>query len=154
VKKLLVVDASVVRAAGDTEHEVSTACRSSLEAIRHICHRVAVTPEIRDEWDRHMSRFSRKWRRSMAARRKPLQPVTATDLVLDMAGLSENECVAIEKDRCLLEAAVSADRIIVTLDDALRSILAKTPQNAQLLASITWVNPVKDGAEALERLQA
>lgn len=88
----------------------------------------------------------------MAARRKPLQSVTATDLALDMTGLSENDRVAIEKDRCLLEAAVSADRIIVTLDDALRSILAKTPRNAQFLARITWVNPVKDGIAHLERL--
>lgn len=150
--RLLVVDASVVRSAGETEHPMSSSCRNCLEAIRRICHRVAVTPAIREEWNKHMSRFSRKWRRSMAARRKPLQTVTSADIVLDSAGLCEEDQKVIEKDRCLLEAAFSADHVIVTRDDALRSALAKTPQGTQILAAITWINPVSDGVGKLENL--
>ena len=131
---------------------MSSSCRNCLEAIRRICHRVAVTPVIGEEWDRHMSRFSRKWRRSMAARRKPLQPVPAAALALETEGLSEKDAQAIEKDRCLLEAAFSADRIIVTRDDALRSALSRTPKGTKLVSTITWINPVTDGVAALEHL--
>ena len=77
--RLIVVDACVVRAAGETEHPRSSACRNCLEEIRTICHRVAISPVLKDEWDRHMSRFSRKWRRSMAARQIPLQIIEPVD---------------------------------------------------------------------------
>jgi len=150
--RVLVVDASVARSAGETEHPVSSSCRECLLAILRICHRVAGTPEMRDEWNRHMSRFSRKWKRSMAARRKPLQIVPAADISLDSSGLPEGEQSAIEKDRCLLEAAFSADRVIVTRDDTLRELLSKTPQGKQLLGDIRWINPVKDGIAVLENL--
>ena len=149
---LLVVDASVVRSAGETEHPMSSSCRNCLEAIRRICHRVAITPSIREEWNNHMSRFSRKWRRSMAARRKPLQPVTPAEIVLDNTGLSEGDQEVIEKDRCLLEAAFSADHVIVTRDNALRLALSRTAEGAKLAARITWINPVTDGVAALENL--
>lgn len=152
MSRLLVVDASVVRSAGESEHPVSSSCRNCLEAIRHICHRVAVTPPIQVEWNNHMSRFSRKWRRSMAARRKPLQPVTGVEIALDSAGLCEGDRQAIEKDRCLLEAAFAADHVIVTRDNALRSALSKTPKGTKLMARITWINPVTDGVTALENL--
>ena len=152
MKHLLIVDASVVRAAGTSEHPVSKACRNCLEDIRHICHSVAVTPEINEEWENHESRFSRKWQCSMAARRKPLRRITATKLTLYTTGLSEKECAALEKDRCLLEAAETADKIIVTLDDALHNILAKTPQNSALLKRIKWINPVKDHGDSLKNL--
>jgi rRNA-processing protein FCF1 len=131
---------------------VSSACRKALEAILRICHRVAVTSDIREEWNRHESRFSRKWRRSMAARRKPVCEVLPKRVELDTAGLTARERASVEKDRRLIEAALSADRIIVTRDDALRGTLAKSPGNARVLGSIIWINPVSDGVEAFERV--
>lgn len=99
-----------------------------------------------------MSRFSRKWRRSMAARRKPLQVVNPTQINLDTSSLSDKERVAVEKDRCLLEAALSADCVIVTRDEAFRSILANTQKGADIITRIRWINPVTDGVAALENL--
>lgn len=150
--RLLVIDASVVQSAGETEHPVSSACRECLQAVHRICHRVALTAEIREEGDRHMSRFTRKWRRSMAARQKPVQTISGTALSLNIRGLSETDQRVVQKDRCLLEAACSADRVIVTRDDSLRQVLARMPQGRQWLETITWINPVSDGVAALERL--
>ncbi|HRZ12203.1 MAG TPA: hypothetical protein P5567_07085 [Kiritimatiellia bacterium] len=73
-----------------------------------------------------MSKFSRKWLRSMSARRKPLQVVNPASIELDSAGLTEGDQGAIEKDRCLLESALSADHVIITRDKALRIALSKT----------------------------
>lgn len=88
----------------------------------------------------------------MAARRKPIQVVNPTKVALDISGLSDKERAVIEKDRCLLEAALSADGVIVTRDDEFRNVLAKTPQGSGLLARITWINPVSDGVNALQGL--
>lgn len=88
----------------------------------------------------------------MAARRKPLQMVNPTKVDLDTSSLPDKEQVAVEKDRCLLEAALSADCVIVTRDDAFRSILAKTQKGADLITRIRWINPVTDGVAALESL--
>ena len=151
-RRLLVVDASVVRSAGETDHPMSSACRNCLEAIRLICHRVAVTPSMQEEWDRHMSRFSRKWRRSMAARRKPLKRVVPARVPIDTSAYGNRAREEIEKDLCLLEAALAGDRIIVTRDDSLKAALMQRPAGVALLQSIKWINPVTDGAKALEAL--
>ena len=150
--RLLVVDSSVIRSAGETDHRVSSSCRACLEKIRLICHRVATTADLQDEWRRHMSRFSRKWRRSMCARKKPLQVINPTCVPLDGIGLTEGDQRAIEKDRCLLEAALSADRVIVTRDRSLQVALAKTRRGKHVMEQITWIDPVDDGAAAIEGL--
>lgn len=151
-KRLLVIDASVVCSAGETEHPISSSCRACLETILCICHRVAVTPTIRDEWNRHMSRYSRKWRCSMAAKKKLVQLISPIGIRIDTSGLSDTERAAIDKDRCLLDAALSADHVIVTRDDSLRLVLAKTPQGDDILKQITWVNPESGGVDELKRL--
>jgi len=88
----------------------------------------------------------------MAARRKPLQMVNPTKVDLDTSSLSDKEQAAVKKDQCLLEAALSADCVIVTRDDAFRDALAKTPQGVDFLARITWINPVSGGVNALQGL--
>jgi len=153
VKRLvIVVDASVVRAAGETEHPVSSACRGCLLAILAICHRVGITPESSEEWKRHMSRFSRKWRLSMAGRRKAPTTVEPANAPLQLDNYTEKARAAIEKDRHLLEAALAADRIIVTLDESLKSALKQCPDGITLLKTIRWIHPVGDGRRALETL--
>ena len=152
MSRLVVVDASVVRAAGETEHPVSSACRNCLEAIRGICHRVALTEPIREEWGRHMSRFSRKWRRSMAARQKPITVVDPNQLELRWDAYSDAARAAIEKDRGLIEAALATDRVILTLDDSLRRALAERSDGEALLRNVQWIHPVTDGVAAIHAL--
>ena len=147
----LVVDTSVMQAAGETQHPVSSACRVCLEEIRRICHRVAVTPAIQGEWKSHMSRFSRKWYASMTARRKLSVVPNPPHVHLDVSGLSNSEKRAVEKDRFLLEAALSADCLIVTRDTAFRAAIAKTPEGRSLNRRITWIDPLVDGVQELKR---
>jgi rRNA-processing protein FCF1 len=152
MSRLVVVDASVVRAAGETDHPVSSACRACLEAIRTICHRVALTEPIREEWRRHMSRFSRKWQRSMAARRKLPTTVVPQPLALRWDAYSDAAREAIEKDKGLIEAALATDRIIITRDDSLRAALDERRDGQALLRDVRWINPVTDDLEELQAL--
>lgn len=149
---LLVVDASVVRAAGETEHPTSSACRNCLEAIRSICHRAVLTEPIREEWGRHMSRFSRKWHRSMAARRKLPGNIAPSALELRRDSYSEAAREAIDKDKALVEAALATDRVIITLDDSLRQALGENRGGEALLRNIRWIHPVTDGVAAIRAL--
>ncbi len=152
--RLLVVDASVACSAGETEHPVSSCCRNALLAIRTICHRVVMTEAIRDEWNRHMSRFTRKWFRSMVARKKVhrCEGVQVNRVDEAYERLSADEQDGLRKDLCLLEAACAGDGIVVTRDDAIREIWHKCHDQLGLSEPITWINPVTDGVRALERL--
>ncbi len=68
--RLFVIDTSVAKAAGETDHPVSKACRDFMRAMLDICHRMVMTSEISAEWNRRQSHYARKWRAAMVARKK------------------------------------------------------------------------------------
>ncbi|MEW6742696.1 MAG: hypothetical protein AB1486_08040 [Planctomycetota bacterium] len=88
----------------------------------------------------------------MVARKKVLRATLPKTVSLDLASYSDRPRATIEKDRCLLEAALSADRIIVTRDESLPQALAERPDGVALLKSLRWINPQMDGAAALRDL--
>ena len=88
----------------------------------------------------------------MAAHRKHLQSVEPANVPINLSAYPESAREEIEKDMCLLEAALGAEKIIVTRDNSLKKALAQRPDGKALLQSITWLNPVADGAKALEAL--
>jgi hypothetical protein len=113
-----------------------------------------MTEAIQDEWNHHMSRFTRKWFRSMVAKKK-VHRCEGTQLrCADEAyeGLSADEQDDLGKDLCLVEAACAGDGIIVTRDDVIRGIWVKCHARFGLPQPIRWINPVSDGVQALERL--
>ncbi len=150
VSRLLVVDASVMRAAGTTEHPVSSACRRALQGILEICHRVVVSEPIAEEWDRHASKFARKWQVAMKSRGK-LRKGGETLAPILLHGLAAEDRAIIEKDRHLLDAAFAHDRVIVTTDDKVQRALARTG-NEKMLQVVRWLNPCQDGADCLLQL--
>jgi hypothetical protein len=152
--RLVVVDASVARSAGETEHPMSSSCRETLDSILKICHRVIMTEAIRLEWKRHQSRFTRIWYRSMVARKK-IRWTTGTRLdpaedTLKVLSTSEQE--NLRKDLCLIEAACDGDGIVVTRDDGIVKIWQKCQDRFGLPQSIRWINPLTADRQLLERL--
>src|SRR5436305_14513577 len=87
IRRLLVVDAAVLTAAGGIESlpgimAATTAqqspagrasddsrtranCRQVLKTILRVCHRATITAAILDEWDRNQRGFAKDWRVSM-----------------------------------------------------------------------------------------
>lgn len=142
ISKLLVVDATIVRAAGESNHPISSANRDFLNWVLDICHRVVMTTEIGDEWGRHQSKLTRRWRVAMHARKKlvTLQVQANTELRLrPTLGRNAEERDAILKDTHLIEAALSADRIVASLDERARALF-----HTAELSVVTWVNPVSE----------
>ncbi len=110
-----------------------------------------MNPTIREEWNRHESRFTRKWRVSMAARHKALNDGPAALTGLRLEQFPESARKAIEKDLCLIETALAADKEIVTLDRRLYDALGEAPSGERVRDEITWHDPVVDGTAKLGR---
>lgn len=163
--KRLVVDASVARAAGGEKASDPTSkqCRDFLLAVYTICHRIVLTPEIDDEWKRHQSGFVRKWRRWMDGPKKiiRLDPELAYKELfarIERLAASDQDREAMEKDFCLIEAALTADQIVVSRDETVRGLFAQASQAVEEVKTVIWVNPnkakeqpiawLKDGAPA------
>lgn len=140
---LLVVDASVIHAAGEKDHPVSKSCRETLLDIKKVCHHIVMTPAIQAEWKEHASRFAYKWWRSMVACRK-VKMVQDTHFKLpptDITCLNTEENTSLQKDAHLLEGAFEGDGIIISLDDNAAKIWDKCHKHIQLPKAIKWISP-------------
>lgn len=159
VSKRLVIDASIARSAGgeDAKDLKSVYCRDFLEAVVDLCHRVVMTPDIRDEWDKHQSKAARIWLRRMVAKKKLYPYETRLDNELwsqveDFTDL-DNQREAMIKDIRLIEAALTTDKIVISLDDKVRKLFSKAAEQVDELKDIVWVNPAKPEEKAIEWLE-
>jgi hypothetical protein len=140
---VLVIDASVAQAAGWSDHPESSASRHFLRGVLDICHRMVLTPPLIEEWRRHQSSYTREWRkihvrpeedpvarsgREPCLRKRVLDP-GAGALLLEIR----------LKDLPLIEAALCADHIVVSLDEEARQSFRLRELNI-----ITWVNPLRE----------
>jgi hypothetical protein len=147
--KRLVIDASVARACGGPQatYPRSVHCRDFLENVLNICHRVVMTSDIRDEWNKHQSRFAREWLTRMVQKRKlvPLKDFSIDQMLwknLEDSAATDKERQQIVKDICLLEAALATDKRIISLDDkTARKYFSRAAQQIKPLQDIVWVNP-------------
>jgi len=145
--KVLVVDASVLRSAGamDKTDQRSQKSRQFLLGMRRICHRALLTPEIKEEWDKHQSSFSKEWRVSMTNLQKIVKTTINGDDELRRQITAASPSRHIEqlliKDVRLIEGALAADLIIVSLDDKARKHFSDISIQISMLKRISWINP-------------
>ena len=143
----IVIDASIARSAGKTDHPVSKSCREFLEQVRQICHHVVMTPDIRKEWKEHRSGFTATWLASMTAKKKVCTVSPAKDVSVDeklkQAPLTKKEAAAIDKDLRLVEAALATDSTVASLDEEVRALLRGFSQHWGRIKSVAWVNPAR-----------
>jgi hypothetical protein len=159
ISQSLVIDASVARAAGDVKATFDTAvkCRDFLSNVYLICHKVVMSPEIRAEWSKHSSRFTRKWHKNMMARKKVVTiDITITHNLtnkINKLKLSANDKAAMLKDVPLLTAALATDKAVISLDDNARRLYRDSVKNIGVYSSINWVNPAVETEEPIQWLK-
>ena len=149
--KRLIIDASILQAAGITEQPTSKQCRGVLRTVISVCHRAVLTPILQDEWDKHAQRsaVAREWITAMQGRKEKLQNLTRFSHSLVQP---EVEILAIDpfikriilKDVHLVEAALSMDRIIISLDERAKHHFSSIVSNIPDLTKLMWVNPLRD----------
>lgn len=153
----LVIDASVARAAGQTEHLVSSACRAFLQEVLTICHRVVMTTEISREWHEHRSNFAYGWFSSMTARKKVVRSEQVENAPLRRAvrslELEDSSEQAVLKDIHLVEAALATDKTVVSIDDSARTLLRGIASRVVSIRPVVWVDPTKENEDAVEWLR-
>lgn len=175
--KLLVIDASVLKASGDENatYPTSKHCHQFLQNVLEICHRAVLTRDLETEWNNHKSRFGQAWRGKMERRGKLVciksledadlrTKIYMTDIFLAnyMAEilaekLTEKNRLEVKKDIHLIEAALTTDKIVISLDDntARRffTLAAQGVEELKELKAIAWVNPNKPDERPIEWLK-
>lgn len=145
------VDASVARAAGGTEAkaQVARACRDALHAMRDAGLGLYLSPQIRGEWDTHMSRFARTWLLSMTARKRVERgtppPHAAIRRALRRKQRDGSTLAAVEKDLPLIDAALASERRVLSLDDRAQRQFAALARTVRALREVHWAGPHQDG---------
>jgi hypothetical protein len=153
--RLLVVDASVARAAGgeDATDPVPAHARDVLKAILVICHRICLTPALQEEWKRHQSRFARRWLTQMYAARKVVicEPPPCRDVLADIRSdrsITRSDVAAAEKDMHLIEAAVVMGRTVLSWDNKVAAVIRKVcgggAATRRLIGDVLWINPIAE----------
>lgn len=163
----LVIDASVLHSAGETEHPVSSACREFLERVPQASLGVISTPELRQERNRHASRYSSRWFSNMVATKRmvyvsdPTDPTLRTHLsecAEQRSANAEQEASlarALTKDACLVEASNTCDKApISSLDDRMRDHLRACAPWVPEVRHVVWVNPTNADEKPLDWLDA
>ncbi len=143
----IVIDTSIARSAGKTEHPISRSCREFLEQVLNICHHVVMTPDIRKEWKKHSSRFTATWLASMTSRKKVCVVLPTADVSvvekLKKAQVAQKDEAVILKDVFLVEAALATDSAVASLDEEVRSLRKACTSQWGRIKGVAWVNPSK-----------
>ena len=157
----LVVDASVASAAGGKTATATAPkrCRDFLSALRDEtgC-QVVMPPTLRDEWEDHMSGFTRVWLRNMTQRGrvipKDVSPSTKMRReIVRAAAKKKSEAAALQKDFHLVEAAIAYDRTVISLDEEVRRLFKAAAHGIAAIEKVVWVNPVKPAEKPIEWLR-
>lgn len=157
--KRLIIDADVARASGSetATHPRAEHCRDFLNAVLSLGYRIVMTERINNEWKNHQSRFARRWRVSMDARKKIVRvnPPEGAELQNKVASTTndEDEIEAIEKDFHLLQAALATDQTVISLDETIRHLFVRASQQVGEIRNIIWVNPDKVEEQPIAWLQ-
>lgn len=152
----LVIDADIVNSASESKYPISSTCRKFLDTVLAVGHHVVMTKAIREEWHRHMSRYSRRWRRQMWARKRVVKIIDERNEILRGridASVSQDQQAMVAKDVHLVEAALATDQLITSRDERVRSALRTASNNVGELKRIVWVNPTRGDEKPIDWLR-
>lgn len=158
--RCLVIDTDIARAAGqaNTQNERSRSCRDFLETMRDTTqHKVVLTRAIRTEWNKHQSLATLTWRSTMISTKRVCWLDDSVDEELrrkvGQCTTSEKKRDAMLKDIHLIEAALQADKIVISMDETVRQCFHGATRKVGVLRQIAWVNPCKSEEAPIGWLQ-
>ena len=154
----LVIDANIALSAGSSDVPMSLYSRKCLMAVRDREHVAVFSQQLLEEWKEHASLVSRRWWKSMAARRR-IEKVEGEEFAphLDRACacLSEDKWKEdLRKDFHLVRAALAADQTILSNESNFPEYLAIAAHTVNVLSALYYGNPATEGEPCIEWVQA
>lgn len=156
MSRRIVIDASVAKSAGVTEHPTSRCCREFLQEVLQICHRMVLTPELEREWRDHCSGFALQWWGAMESRGKVARVRDQRDIrsnITSSAGSSSAQ-QAMLKDAHLITAAMATDNVIASRDERAHELFAEIASKINGLGRVVWVPINERDDDALRWVKA
>jgi hypothetical protein len=154
----LVVDANIAQSAGTSNVPESIYSRECLNAVRDSGHVAVFCQQLLDEWGEHASLVSRRWWKSMAARRRIERFEGEQFAILQDRAcaclVEEKRRVALEKDFHLVRAALATDRSILSNETEFPKLLAMAAASISPLAAIVYGNPAIEEEACVEWIKA
>jgi len=157
---LFVIDTDLARACSTSTRTPAPECLSFLDTLLEVCHRVVVSDELMEEWNRHTksnAAFNR-WLRRMFGRHKVKRCGTTEDeqlsRLVSARATSEEERDALRKDLHLVATARRYTARIASLDERARKAFSRLSAHDESLAIITWVNPKQDSEVLIDWLRS
>lgn len=123
-------------------------------------HRVVMTAAIKAEWNKHQSRFAQQWLVEMKRQRGRIAEIEPSihrtmrnAIETEGAAQSEQQRQAMRKDCLLVEAALSTDQRVISLDERVRALFSRLSSHVSDLQMIVWINPAVPEEEPITWLQ-
>lgn len=147
----LVVDACIAKSASENDNPFSTRSRDFFMKLIDSDHSIIMTKPIKEEWDNHASKFSRKVLTSLVSKGK-VKFIKYVSVVPDIrraiSGCRDAARVEpMKKDLHLIEAAFAGDQIIISSDDKAKNHFTFVSGDSEMLQLIFWINPTKPEEE-------
>lgn len=141
----LVIDADVLRSAGNSVAPVSSNARRILLEIQSNGDQSYFCQKLWHEWGKHSSSFSIVWKSSMVARRKMIKVEITNETDNHLLTLQDTKArAAALKDSHLIEISSVADKIIISNDLLAKGAFSSLLDNRQKFSDIYWMSPTSD----------
>lgn len=147
VKQHAIVDACVAMAIGDPTVEQMANARKLIDALATGPVGVCMTDALVAEWDKHASKFMKKWLAKMVSkgRTRHERDTRLSDYRRVLKGVDPTMGkAAMLKDAHLVEAAILCRAGVLSLDDKQRRYLAGIVPLYPRVGRIQWFNPESD----------
>lgn len=153
----IVVDADIAKSAGNSNDLRSIISREFLEALRTSGHRIVMSTEIEEEWNRRFSAFSIDWLSTMTENNQvhPLGNVIDESLRKRIRSYSPDIYIykIMQKDIRHLEAALRSDKRVSSMDKRARFHFCNVCKRVEEIQDVMWVNPVTENDGCLDWLR-
>lgn len=155
----LVIDADIMRAAGESEHPHSSNARRLLETIRDAGHRMVQCAPLVAEHKKHQSAFASRWRASMVSRKRWVPWAYQEDgklrevLVAALPSEATAQLAAVLKDAHLLEAASATDGRVLSKDAKARNLFRRACPALGVNKTILWGDLTGSPEEVIDWVQ-
>lgn len=157
--RLFVIDASVARSCGTGSTPPAPQCTLMLNTILTVCHRAALSQELKEEWDKHgkRSRYFTRWWKDMTSRRKivPQQLRRLSELKGRIGNVADQQNIPLlDKDAHLVAAAIQDKARVIALDDHAREHFAELTNYISELDLVIWINPQEETPQLIAWLES